>query len=164
MAVLLGGRAAELIVFGHLSTGAADDLARVTDIARSMVTRYGMSERLGNVSLEKDGRTFLTPNPLPDGASERAYSDETAAAIDEEVRAIVQRTMDRTLGLLEERRAVLERSARRLLEKETLDEAELQQLAGPPAAPAPERTRVELERDAREREGIAAASAAQREA
>src|SRR5215213_9091202 len=98
MAVLLGGRAAELIVFGHLSTGAADDLARVTDIARSMVTRYGMSERLGNVALEKDERSFLSPNPLGNGARERSYSDETATAIDDEVRDIVQRAMDRTIA------------------------------------------------------------------
>jgi len=146
MAVLLGGRAAELIVFGHLSTGAADDLARVTDIARSMVTRYGMSERLGNVALEKDSRSFLSPNPLANGPQERSYSDETASAIDDEVRTIVDRVLDRTVSLLRERRDVLERTARRLLEKETLDEAELQQLAGassvPPRAPA-----VEIERD-----------------
>jgi cell division protease FtsH len=129
MAVLLGGRCAELLVFGHLSTGAADDLARVTDIARSMITRYGMSERLGHVALEKDGRSFLSPNPFADGARERAYSDETATAIDDEVRTTVQIVLERTLGLLRERRDVLERTARRLLEKETLDEAELLHLA-----------------------------------
>ncbi|MBB4039906.1 cell division protease FtsH [Microvirga flocculans] len=130
MAVLLGGRAAELIVFGHLSTGAADDLARVTDIARSMVTKYGMSERLGHVALEKDRRTFLSGQDLLP-PQERDYADETAAAIDEEVRAIVQAAMQRTVKLLEERRDVLERTARRLLEKETLDEAELARLVGP---------------------------------
>src|SRR5262249_11209946 len=60
MSVLLGGRAAEQIAFGHLSTGAADDLRRVTDIARAMVTKYGMSERLGSVAYDRDPRTFLT--------------------------------------------------------------------------------------------------------
>jgi len=65
MSVLLGGRAAELTVFGHLSTGAADDLRRVTDVARSMVTRYGMSERLGSVAYERDPRNFLTGPDLP---------------------------------------------------------------------------------------------------
>lgn len=130
MAVLLGGRAAELLVFGHLSTGAADDLARVTDIARSMVTRYGMSDKLGNVALEKDERSLLSPNPLGNGARERSYSDETAAAIDDEVRTIIDRVFDRTVALLRERSDLLDRTAQRLLEKETLDEAELQHLVG----------------------------------
>lgn len=130
MAVLLGGRAAELIVFDHLSTGAADDLRRVTDIARSMVTRYGMSERLGNVAYDRDPRTFLTGPDLPSPARERDYAEETAATVDEEVRAIVDRTFQRTLDLLKERRDVLDRTARRLLEKETLEEAELKQLVG----------------------------------
>jgi cell division protease FtsH len=130
MAVLLGGRAAELIVFRHLSTGAADDLARVTDIARSMVTKYGMSEKLGHVALEKDRRAFLAEGDLLP-PQERGYADETAAAIDAEVRDIVQVTMQRTIRFLEERRDVLERTARRLLEKETLDEAELARLVGP---------------------------------
>jgi len=131
MAVLLGGRAAESIVFGHLSTGAADDLARVTDIARAMVTRYGMSERLGHVALEKDGRSFLSPNPLADGARDRAYADATARAIDDEVRTIIEQAMDRSVGILKERRDMLDRTARRLLEKETLDEGELAQLTRP---------------------------------
>jgi cell division protease FtsH len=134
MAVLLGGRAAEVIVFGHLSTGAADDLARVTDIARSMVTKYGMSEKLGHVALEKDRRTFLAEGGLLP-PQERGYADETAAAVDDEVRTIVQAAMQRTLNLLGERRDVLERTARRLLEKETLDEAELAELVGPAGFP-----------------------------
>jgi cell division protease FtsH len=128
MAVLLGGRAAELIVFGHLSTGAADDLRRVTDIAQSMVTRYGMSEKLGNVAYERDPRTFLTGPNLPSPPHEREYADKTAATVDEEVRANVERAFQRALGLLRERRAVLDRTARRLLETETLEEAELTRL------------------------------------
>ena len=153
MAVLLGGRAAELIVFGHLSTGAADDLARVTDIARAMVTRYGMSEKLGNVALEKDERSFLSPNPLGNGARERSYSDETATAIDDEVRDIVQRAMDRTIALLTERRALLETTARRLLEKETLDEAELLQLVSTGEPQPADRTLVQLEQEPQDRSG-----------
>ena len=132
MTVLLGGRAAEWIVFGHLSTGAADDLARVTDIARAMVTRYGMSETLGHAALEKDARSFLTPGPLLDGMRERPYSDETAREIDAEVRSIVQEAFDTAVRLLEERRPLLDRCARRLLEKETLDEAELRDLVREP--------------------------------
>lgn len=130
MAVLLGGRAAEWLVFEHLSTGAADDLARVTDIARAMVTRYGMSSKLGHVALEKDQRSFLTPNPMFDGPRERVYSDETATSIDEEVRQLVDETFERTLGLLRERADLLHRTAKKLLEKETLDEAELKELVG----------------------------------
>nr|WP_313015877.1 ATP-dependent zinc metalloprotease FtsH [Brucella intermedia] len=130
MAVLLGGRAAEKIVFGHLSTGAADDLAKVTDIARAIVTRYGMSERLGHIALEKDRRSFLAPDQPYYGPQERTYSDETAAAVDKEVRRIVDETFERTVGLLAERRDMLERTARRLLEKETLDGLEIQELVG----------------------------------
>jgi cell division protease FtsH len=135
MAVLLGGRAAELTIFGHLSTGAADDLRRVTDIARSMVTRYGMSERLGGVTYDRDPRSFLTGPNLPYPSQEQDYADETAAAIDEEVRSIIQHAMDRALAILRQRRDALERSAHRLLEKETLDEKELTELLGPPAGP-----------------------------
>lgn len=115
MAVLLGGRAAEKIVFGHLSTGAADDLAKVTDIARAIVTRYGMSERLGHIALEKDRRSFLATDQPYYGPQERTYSDETAAAVDKEVRRIVDETFERTVGLLE---------------KETLDGLEIQELVG----------------------------------
>ncbi|HKM87488.1 MAG TPA: cell division protein FtsH, partial [Xanthobacteraceae bacterium] len=135
MAVLLGGRAAELTVFGHLSTGAADDLRRVTDIARAMVTRYGMSERLGSVAYDRDPRNFMTGPELPLPQREQDYSPETAATIDNEVRDIVHAAMDRALATLREKRDVLERSARKLLEKETLDEKDLAELIGPPAGP-----------------------------
>jgi cell division protease FtsH len=138
MAVLLGGRAAELIVFGHLSTGAADDLRRVTDIARSMVTRYGMSAKLGNVAYERDTRSFLQGPDLPSVPRERDFGEETGNAIDEEVRGIVDGALDRTVAILRDRRDVLERAARRLLEKETLEESELLALAGPPAPPLPQ--------------------------
>ncbi|MGJ5141851.1 ATP-dependent zinc metalloprotease FtsH [Bradyrhizobium oligotrophicum] len=121
MAVLLGGRAAELVVYGHLSTGAADDLRRVTDIARSMVTRYGMSEQLGSVAYERDNQSFLAP-----GASRSAdYGEAAGDAIDAEVRTIVTAALERTRKLLQDKRDVLERAARRLLVKETLDESEL---------------------------------------
>lgn len=135
MAVLLGGRASEQVVFNHLSTGAADDLRRVTDIARSMVTKYGMSERLGSVAYERDPRTFLTGPDLPGLPREQDYAEKTAAAIDEEVRSLVQHAMDCAFGILSEKRDILERSARRLLEKETLDEKELAELIGPPFDP-----------------------------
>jgi cell division protease FtsH len=130
MAVLLGGRAAELVVFNHFSTGAADDLRRVTDIARSMVTRYGMSPKLGSVAYERDTRSFLQGADLPSMPRERDFGEETGNAIDEEVKSIVQGALDRTVTILREKRDALERTARRLLEKETLDENELAELVG----------------------------------
>src|SRR4051794_28818834 len=138
MAVLLGGRAAEMIVFGHLSTGAADDLRRVTDIARSMVTRYGMSPKLGSVAYERDTRSFLSGPDLPSVPRERDFGEDTGNVIDAEVRSIVDRALDRTLNILRERRDALERTARRLLEKETLDEAELADLMGSSGTPLPQ--------------------------
>ena len=89
MVVLLGGRASELIVFGHLSTGAADDLQRVTDIARSMVMRFGMSERLGGVAYERDPRSVLSGPGAPFPPHEREYAEKTAGAVDEEVRSMM---------------------------------------------------------------------------
>ncbi|MBW1757725.1 MAG: ATP-dependent metallopeptidase FtsH/Yme1/Tma family protein [Deltaproteobacteria bacterium] len=126
MAVLLGGRAAEQLVFGHLSTGAADDLAKVTDIARSMVTRYGMVPELGHVSYESEPSTFLGGPTSP--FRTRDYSDDTAREIDTAVRAMVQGAFDKALAILGEERDTLEEGARQLLDKETLGEAELQAL------------------------------------
>jgi len=100
-----------------------------------MVTRYGMSETLGSVAYDRDPRTFMTGPDLPLPPREQDYAEQTAAVIDTEVRAIVQAAMDRALGILRERRDVLERSACRLLEKETLEEQELRDLVGPPAGP-----------------------------
>jgi cell division protease FtsH len=135
MSVLLGGRAAELVVFGHLSTGAADDLIRVTDIARAMVTRYGMSDQLGSVAYDRERRPFMTGPEMSSPQREEDYADETAATIDHEVRSIVQSAMERALSILREKREILDRSARKLLEKETLDEKDLVELIGPPAGP-----------------------------
>jgi cell division protease FtsH len=131
MATLLGGRAAEMVMFGHLSTGAADDLRKVTDIARSMVTKYGMSDKLGNVAYDRDPRTFLTGPDLPPAPHEQDYGEKTATVIDDEIRTLVHSAMDRAVSILQEKRDVLERSARRLLEKETLDERDLIELIGP---------------------------------
>jgi cell division protease FtsH len=124
MTVLLGGRAAETVVFGHLSTGAADDLAKVTSIARSMALRYGMVEKLGYVSFD-DERPNLLGVPM---AQPREYSEDTAREIDIAVRDIVHSAFDRAVALLTRERDVLERGAKLLLEKETLAEPELAQL------------------------------------
>jgi cell division protease FtsH len=126
MTVLLGGRAAEQVVFGHFSTGAADDLQKVTDIARSMVMRYGMDPKLGHVAYESERRTLLGDSmPL---AAERTYSEETAREIDCSVRTMVEHIFKRAVDLLTERRETLEAGAKQLLEKETLTEQDLQAL------------------------------------
>jgi cell division protease FtsH len=122
MAVLLGGRAAEHVIFGHLSTGAADDLVKATDIARSMVMRYGMDEKLGNLSFEEERAPFL---PAPVAGTERRYSDDTAREIDCAVRGIAKTAFDRAVHILGENKVQLEEGARQLLQKETLSEAEI---------------------------------------
>jgi len=130
MAVLLGGRAAEHVVFGKLSTGAADDLAKVADIARSMVMRYGMVEKLGHVVYEAERPAFLQVPGVPPAM--REYSEETAREIDRAVRELVDGAFRKAVSVLEARRDTLERAARRLLEKETLAEEELHELLGGP--------------------------------
>jgi len=127
MTVLLGGRAAESVVFGEISTGAADDLSRATDIARSMVTRYGMHEKLGMVSLESERSPFL---PSVEGLAtiRRDYSEETAREVDCALRTLIDDALQRAIGLLELHRAALEEGALRLLEKETLSGDELPRL------------------------------------
>jgi cell division protease FtsH len=125
MAVLLGGRAAEYIVFGELSTGASDDLAKVSDIARSLVTRYGMTDELGLVVYEKSPQSFLGGQPPQTPYAERGYSDATAREIDGAVKGIIDQAFRRTVSLLRAQRDTLERGARLLLEHETLDEADL---------------------------------------
>jgi cell division protease FtsH len=125
MAVLLGGRAAEHIVFGELSTGASDDLVKVSDIARSIVTRYGMTEELGQVVYEKSPHSFLGGEMPQMPYIERSYSEATAREIDAAVKAIVDDAFRRTVTLLRAQRDTLERGARLLLEHETLDEADL---------------------------------------
>lgn len=144
MAGLLGGRAAEQLVFAEISTGAADDLARATDIARAMVLRYGMSEALGNVVYDRDRSPYLQPNlPMP---QERIYSEGTAEAVDSAVRGFVDGAFRQAFGILQQNRALLDRTAAALLETETLNEPEIERLKGeiiaPPALPAPDPQRA----------------------
>jgi cell division protease FtsH len=141
MTVLLGGRAAESIVFGETSTGAADDLAKVTNIARSMVTRYGMDDNLGMVSLESERSTFLQM-PGEYVATRRDFSEQTAREVDCAVRDLVTQAFERAVGILEAHRDALAESAERLLEKETLSGDELPMLI---AEPGP---RIPIGRDA----------------
>ena len=126
MAVLLGGRAAEHVVFGRYSTGAADDLAKVTDIARSMVMRYGMVEEMGHVAYEAERPLFLgLPESLARG---RDYSEETARDIDRAVKRLVEEAFQSATALLSGRRELLDRGAQELLQKETLGEQDLARL------------------------------------
>jgi cell division protease FtsH len=128
MAVLLAGRAAESLIFGELSTGAADDLAKATDIARGMATRYGMVEKLGHVTYGHDQPNFLGAPQVP---QPREFSEETTREIDCAIRDIVEAAYARASTILRERRAILEKGAALLLEHETLSEAELKALVGP---------------------------------
>jgi cell division protease FtsH len=127
IAVLLGGRAAEKLVFDMLSTGAADDLAKATDIARDMVTRYGMDEGLGYVAFEPQRQQMLD---LPTSMLPRnsQASEHTQQRIDDAIRSIVMGGFDRASTILRTNREVLERGARTLLERETLDEAAIRAL------------------------------------
>ena len=125
MAVLLGGRASEQLIFNHLSTGAADDLGKATNIARSMVTQYGMDEKLGQVVYQENAPLFLEGVP---GYNKRDFSEETAREIDCAVRTLVNNAFEKATNILISNRDVLERGAKMLLEKETLTETELNTL------------------------------------
>ena len=125
MAVALGGRLAEEIIYGEeeVTTGASNDLQQVTKVARQMVTRFGMSDRLGPVALGRsNGNVFMGR----DIASDRDFSNETAAAIDEEVRNYVDQAYSRAKKVLIENRHILNRLAEMLIEKETVEADELQ--------------------------------------
>ncbi|MFM1381442.1 ATP-dependent zinc metalloprotease FtsH, partial [Yersinia enterocolitica] len=119
--VLLGGRAAEKLVFGELSTGAADDLARATDIARDMITRFGMDEGLGYIAFEAQRPRFVDTPELAHGGCRVVES--TQARIDQAIRDIVMGVFEHAYRILDINRAVLERCARELLARETLDES-----------------------------------------
>ena len=126
--VLLGGRAAEEIVFNEISSGAGNDLERATDMARRMVAELGMSETLGPVTFARRRSSFLqTPEPLFEG---RDYSEATAQTIDEEVRRIITEAYLRALEILRRDRQSLEVVAQRLLEKEVMDREELRTILG----------------------------------
>jgi cell division protease FtsH len=128
MAVLLGGRAAERLIFGKVSTGAADDLAKASDIARSAAAQYGMVPSLGDVSYDRIHRQLLPGAPQPGGWLERSYAEETAREIDCAVRDMVAHAAGKAFAELEKRRDVLEQGAKLLLEKETLSATDLAKL------------------------------------
>jgi cell division protease FtsH len=139
VAVLLGGRVAEEIVFNEISTGAGNDLERVTELARSMVMEYGMSREVGPLNLSGPRRSQFLAG---EGEASRSYSEETARVIDREIHGIVDGTYNRVREILTRDREVLETLSQRLLEKEVVDESELREIMGLPARthePSPDR-------------------------
>ncbi|MBS1791754.1 MAG: ATP-dependent zinc metalloprotease FtsH [Acidobacteria bacterium] len=136
LAVMLGGRVAEQIVYnGVISTGAADDLERASELARQMVTRFGMSEKLGHLTYGKSFSSRFLPSTF--AAEERNYSEQTAELIDEEVLRIVDEAYERVKRILTRRREDLGRIASELIRKETLDRDELEKLLIPGQAVMP---------------------------
>jgi cell division protease FtsH len=125
LAALLGGRAAEEVVFGELSTGAANDLSRATEIARAMVVDYGMSRKIGPVSMAKERRPSFLPGDYGGG---REVGDRTADEIDDEIKSLVERAAERARETLTKNRAVLEALAKGLIESEHLEGAELRKI------------------------------------
>ena len=132
MAILLGGRAAEEIAVGEISTGAQNDLQRVTDVARSMVTEWGMSDKLGTVNYDSSRRNRFLDLGMP---NERGlYSEETARIIDEEIKQIISGAHEVARRILRENRDILERVTRFLLEKEVMEGDELRAMMNTPRA------------------------------
>jgi cell division protease FtsH len=126
MAILLGGRAAESLVFEEVSTGAADDLVRATDIARNMTVRFGMTTELGQVAYEPETGSFLVGQTLM--WHPRTYGDGTAEAIDHVVKDLINQAFEAARGILERNRSILDTSARELLNRETLGPDDLARL------------------------------------
>jgi cell division protease FtsH len=125
IASLLGGRAAEELVFGDISTGAHNDLARATDIAKSMIKEYGMSDSLGQVYFAREKRHPFLDAGLKEGGD---YSEATAEGIDREIKNIISAEYVKALEILRGKIHILHNGARLLLEKEKLEGAELRAL------------------------------------
>ena len=129
--VFLGGRVAEEIIFGDVSTGAHDDLQRASDLARHMVTQYGMSDALGLGTFERPRQALFLRGP---SVSEREYSEDTARVIDDEMRKLLEAARQRVRETLEEKRNILEALAKLLIEKEAVDRNALTTLLAAPRA------------------------------
>src|SRR4029453_15986789 len=137
LAYMLGGRAAEEMVFHDPTTGASNDIDKATALARAMVTQYGMTERLGAIKFGEDNSEPFLGRDL---GSQRNYSEEIAAAVDEEVGKLILNAHQEAFDILVENRAVLDHLVEELLERETLDKAQVGRVFGPvrkrPARPA----------------------------
>jgi cell division protease FtsH len=138
LAVLLGGRSAEEIAFGEVSTGAQNDLQRATDIARAMVTEFGMSDALGAVNYNGHKRTaFLDTGFVQERGN---YAEDTAQQIDAEVKRILTEAHDQARQVLRDRHDILDELSNRLLEREVIEGEELRELLGPVPPKDPEGT------------------------
>lgn len=132
LAVMLGGRVAEELIFGEISTGAANDLERASDMARRMVTELGMSDVIGPVTFARQRSPLFLEAP-DQFNNAKPYSESTAKSIDDEVRRLIVEARDRAFAILQRDESVLRELARRLLEKEVVDREELRELLGKPA-------------------------------
>ena len=137
MTCLLGGRAAERLVFNEMSTGAADDLEKATDIARNMVMRYGMDETLGEAVYAQPQPLFIGGGALRRVEEARSYSERTAGQIDEAVRKLLEAAHDKASAILKQNRELLDQTADKLLAKETLSADELPKRVAFVTVPAP---------------------------
>ncbi len=151
IAVLMGGRIAEEIVFGHFTTGASNDIKQASDIARRMVTEFGMSEKLGPINYSNGGDEPLFLGREIGGGS-RAYSESTAALIDDEVQQLIRAGEDEARRLLTEGREVLDRMAEALLERETLDAEEIDALLNGRELPDREKVLIPTYRERAEKQ------------
>jgi cell division protease FtsH len=138
---MLGGRAAEEIVYGTKTTGAENDIEQATGLARRMVTRWGMSERIGLVQLAPKENSYLGSEGFP---GEKPFSEDTAKAIDAEVRKIIGESHDEAKRLLTAHRKQLDALADALLSRETLNEVEILEVTGLPPAPALQTTMLDV--------------------
>ena len=126
LAVFLGGYAAEKVVFKNLTTGAADDLAKATDIARALVTKYGMSEKIGPITLAKEEEMVLLGKEL--GMMEKHYSEETARLVDRELARIMKESFKKAKNMIEKYRSALNALAKKLMEQESIEKQEFEQM------------------------------------
>lgn len=154
MTMAIGGRVAEEIIFGRISTGAQNDLERITKMAYAMVADYGMSEKIGSVSFNLSGAAAEGP------VFQKPYSDETARMIDEEVRELIENVREKARDLLKKKRKKLEEMAKTLLEKEVLGAVELLDILGP----RPHGDYIDIAAEAKKAEDAKAEAAAKRKA
>jgi cell division protease FtsH len=134
IAIMMGGRVAEEVVFGQITTGAGNDIERATELARKMVCEWGMSERMGPLTFGKREEMIFLGREI---AQHQDYSEQTAVEIDREVKQIVMTNYEKAKVLIKERLAILHALAKALLEEEVLDASQIDAIVNGTVAPAP---------------------------